>query len=146
MRKAVIVDTSIAIKWAIDEPDSPTAFKLLIQWYREGTPVIAPALLTYEMANVLHQQIRKGKITADEAAQTITYLLQEVLEIDLKKDPAFNVRAMQLANLYGLPAVYDAHYLALAEREDCEYWTADNRLLTAVKGKLPWVHTLDEIP
>lgn len=103
-------------------------------------------MFAYEVANVLHQQIRKGKITADEAAQTITYLLQEVLEIDLTKDPAFNVRAMQLANLYGLPAVYDAHYLALAEREACEFWTADTRLLTAIKGKLVWVHTLDEVP
>jgi predicted nucleic acid-binding protein len=78
--------------------------------------------------------------------QTITYQFQQVLEIDLTKDPAFNVRAMQLANLYGLPALYDAHYLALPEREECEFWTADTRLLTAVKGKLPWVHSLDEIP
>jgi len=37
-------------------------------------------------------------------------------------------------------------YLALAEREECEFWNADTRLLTALKGKLPRVHTLDKIP
>ena len=38
----------------------------------------------------------------------------------------------------------DAHYLALAERENCEFWTADTRLLNAINGKLPWVHKLEE--
>ncbi len=52
---------------------------------------------------------------------------------------------MELAIQYNLPATYDPHYLAFALREDCEYWTADNRLLNAVKGKLPWVHSLDEV-
>jgi hypothetical protein len=35
---------------------------------------------------------------------------------------------------FSLPATYDAHYLALAERENCEFWTADTRLFNAIKG------------
>ncbi len=38
----------------------------------------------------------------------------------------------------------DAYYLALAEHENCEFWTADTRLLNAINGKLPWVHKLEE--
>lgn len=38
----------------------------------------------------------------------------------------------------------NAHYLALAERENCEFWTADTRLFNAINGKLPWVHKLEE--
>ncbi len=49
---------------------------------------------------------------------------------------------MELAHQYGLPAAYDAHYLALAEREGCEYWTTDERLWNAVKAQLPWVRWL----
>jgi len=37
-----------------------------------------------------------------------------------------------------------SRYLALAEREDCEYWTADARLWNAVRGNLPWVHWLGD--
>jgi predicted nucleic acid-binding protein len=49
-----------------------------------------------------------------------------------------------LAQQYNLPATYDAHYLALAEHEKCEYWTADTRLWNAVRDKLPWVHQLSD--
>jgi predicted nucleic acid-binding protein len=48
-------------------------------------------------------------------------------------------RAMDLAERFSLPAVYDAHYLALAERLGGEFWTADRRLVEAVQGALPWV-------
>lgn len=36
----------------------------------------------------------------------------------------------------------NAHYLALAERENCEYWTADIKLLNATGKKLTWVRNL----
>lgn len=37
---------------------------------------------------------------------------------------------------YGLPAVYDAIYLALADQLGYEFWTADRRLIRIVAGKL----------
>jgi predicted nucleic acid-binding protein len=59
-------------------------------------------------------------------------------------DAAVGVRVMELAHRYDLPAVYDAHYLALAEREGCDYWTADKRLWNSVKGMVPWVRWLGD--
>ena len=53
-------------------------------------------------------------------------------------------RALELAYRFGLPATYDANFLALAEREECELWTADMRLWNSVKGKLLWVHSLSD--
>jgi hypothetical protein len=49
-----------------------------------------------------------------------------------------------LAHQFSLLATYDAHYLALAESHNCEFWTADTRLLRAVGDKLSWVRTLDD--
>ncbi len=54
------------------------------------------------------------------------------------------MRAIELAEQYSLPATYDAHYLALAERNQCEYWTADTRLWNAIAGKLNWVYLLGD--
>ncbi len=51
---------------------------------------------------------------------------------------------MELAERFRRPATYDPHYLALAEREGCEFWTADERLWNAVKADLPWVRWLGE--
>ena len=39
--------------------------------------------------------------------------------------------------------IYDAHYLALAERLGAEFWTADRRLQQAVGATLLWVRLLD---
>ena len=51
----------------------------------------------------------------------------------------FFLRILELASQFKLPARYDAHYLALAEREQCEFWTADERLYNSVKDQLSWV-------
>lgn len=144
MRNIVVVDTSVVIKWMIDEPDSATAVALVIKWFNEGTRIVAPALLAYEVANVLHQRVRQGNITIEEAERTLIYLLEEALILEFSQSAALSIRAMQLARLYSLPAAYDPHFLALAEREQCDYWTADARLLNAIGGKLPWLRRLSD--
>jgi predicted nucleic acid-binding protein len=53
MSSTVVVDTSIVIKWVLDEPDSAMALALLRKWMGEGTVIRARALLTYEVTNAL---------------------------------------------------------------------------------------------
>jgi predicted nucleic acid-binding protein len=56
-----------------------------------------------------------------------------------------DVEALQLCRQYHRLSVYDAHYLALAQRLECEFWTADEELVDAVRPGFPWVHALAEI-
>lgn len=51
-------------------------------------------------------------------------------------------RAYELATQLNRPTAYDAKYLAVAERFQCELWTADERLFNAVSSTLPWVKWL----
>ncbi len=139
MRDTVVVDTSIAIKWVLREDDSQTAFALLTEWTDKDFQVIAPALLAYEVANGLYKKIRKGEISLARAREALAEVLLIGLELDFSQDPTLSTRAIELANQYGLSAAYDAHYLALAESEGCEFWTADKRLWNAISGKLAWV-------
>jgi predicted nucleic acid-binding protein len=144
MRRAIVVDTSIVLKWVLDEPDSATALALLTEWINKEIVVRAPALLTYEVANALFQRVRKREMTADEARQALEDVLFPELILNFVEYTELSKRAILLAQQYNLPATYDAHYLALAEQVKCEYWTADTRLYYAVKDKLPWVHQLNE--
>ncbi|HEV2108093.1 MAG TPA: type II toxin-antitoxin system VapC family toxin, partial [Thermomicrobiales bacterium] len=41
-------------------------------------------------------------------------------------------RALAIANAHNLPAVYDAHYITVAELRGATLWTADHRLLHAL--------------
>lgn len=56
MKHTVIVDTSIVVKWVHDEPDSDIAVALLKEWTSKGTVMLAPALLAYEITNVLYSE------------------------------------------------------------------------------------------
>jgi predicted nucleic acid-binding protein len=144
MKRAVIVDTSIVLKWVLDEPDSATALALLTRWINEGIVIQAPALLTYEVANALFQRVRKGEMTADKARQALEDVLFPELMLNFLEYAELSKRAITLAQQYSLPATYDADYLALAEHEKCEYWTADTRLWNTVADKLPWVRRLSD--
>ena len=144
MKRAIVVDTSIVLKWVLDEPDSATALELLNRWIREGIVIQAPALLTYEVTNALFQRVRKGEITVAKAIQALKDVLFPELVLNFLEYAELSKRAITLAQQYSLPATYDTHYLALAEHEKCEYWTADSRLCNAVRDKLPWVRQLNE--
>ncbi len=62
------------------------------------------------------------------------------LPISLHGQATLHRRALRLAGSLALPAICDAHHLALAEVLDAEFWTADRRLVHAVCETLPWVH------
>jgi predicted nucleic acid-binding protein len=144
MKRAIVVDTSIVLKWVLDEPVSATALELLNRWIHEGIVIQAPALLTYEVANALFQRVRKGEITVAKATQALEDVLFPELVLNFLEYAELSKRAITLAQQYSLAATYDAHYLALAEHAKCEYWTADSRLYNAVRDKLPWVRQLTE--
>jgi predicted nucleic acid-binding protein len=78
--------------------------------------------------------------------QTVIEAMQEVSRFNLQiyRDDLLHHRAVQLADQLGLPATYDAHYLALSERLGAEFWTLDGKLVDKVKSKLPWVHLWEE--
>jgi len=139
MRKVVVVDTSLVLKWIINEPDSEKALALLTKWSHEGVEIHAPALLAYEATNSLYQKVRSGKYTLDGAKQSLVDVIFTELELDFSQDAALSVRALEFADRFGLQATYDPHYLALAEREGCELWTADTRMWRIVRSELSWV-------
>jgi predicted nucleic acid-binding protein len=144
MTDTVVVDASLALKWVLSEADSNTAITLLKRWNTDNTEIIAPALFTYEATNILYRQVVTNKLSYEEAKKLLTKLLSIGILLNFVQHREINTRAMELSHRFGLPAAYDAHYLALAEHEKCEYWTADSRLYNAVRDKLPWIRQLSE--
>lgn len=147
MSGKVVVDTSIALKWVVVEPNSDRANALLAVWQSHGMLLIAPTLLAYEMANILRQRQHRASMLPAQAETSRRALLGGSILLDIIDQTGqqnLGLRALELADQLHLAAAYDAHFLALAEREGCEYWTADERLWNSVKGTLPWVRWLGE--
>ena len=135
MNGHAVVDASVATKWLIDEPDTDKADALAQSWVRSGIKPVAPYLMPVEVANVLHQRVRQGRVSRQEAARLIQRLMDSGVE--LREPAGLHTRAIELASQLGQSAAYDAHYLALAEMIDCELWTADQRYYRAVRSAHP---------
>ena len=139
----VVVDASLAVKWLVNEDDSDKARVLLESWNREGRRLAAPHLLPPEVANTLHRRVVSGDMEQGQAVLLVERLLTSPLE--LHDPPHLHTRALELASELGQGAVYDSHYLALAESLGCELWTADGRFHRAAGTVFDAVHSLSEV-
>jgi predicted nucleic acid-binding protein len=143
--EVVVVDANIAIQWVLVETDSEIAKALLAEWKKKKVVIYVPTLLTYEVTNILYREVRAGKITSQTAQDGIKMIRRAVSPV-YSRNSDLNLRAMDLAKHFGLPATYDTHYLALAEGKNCPFWTADARMWRVVKDQLGWVHWIGDYP
>jgi predicted nucleic acid-binding protein len=138
----VCADAGVLIKLVVAEEDSDQADALWEQWKEDGVKVVAPALLLFELTSVLRNKVHRGLLSLEEGERAFDTVHR--LPVQVLTPSGLHRRAWELATRFNRPAAYDAHYLALAEMMDCEFWTADRRLCNVVKDELPWVHWLRE--
>jgi predicted nucleic acid-binding protein len=100
-------------------------------------------LLYYEVTNGLYRYLKARIFSLETVEKTLHAAL--ALPIELVGEADLHQRAKDLATNYNLPAAYDAHYLALAERFEVDLWTADARLFNAVQSfGIEWVKLVEK--
>ena len=130
-----VVDASLALKWVADEEDSDKARALSRGWTDSGIQIIAPYLMLAEIANALHRKVADSQLTLESATRALERLNN--VRVEFRNPPNVHAGALRIADRLGQGAVYDSVYLALAERLDCELWTADRRFYRAAGGAFP---------
>ena len=133
---AICVDANLVIQLATSIGTSSVP-DLWEQWRDEQRRIIAPMLIRYEVTNALHRYARAGMLTDEEVSDALTIAMD--IPLHLYSAARIHVRAINLASRFALPAAYDAHYLAVADQENAEFWTTDQRLFNTVSASLPWV-------
>ena len=121
-----VVDASVAAKRWFDEPDSATAIEALDRAQR----LIAPDFLVIEIANVAATRVKRG---LEEPAQAERAVRGVAVLVDLLAPSGpLALRAFEMARDHQV-SVYDALYLALAEREAAAVITADVKLVSKAR-------------
>jgi len=128
----ICIDASLVVRLLIDTADEELP-KQWREWQATGRRFAAPGLLFYEVANALYQYQRHGYLSAETSREALAAAAS--LPIQLYHDPGLHESALRLAGKFDHGATYDAHYLALAEHLDGEFWTADRRLAKNVQGE-----------
>lgn len=117
-----VVDASVAAKLYFIEEQSDLAAGVL----RGAARLVAPDLILIEMASVAAKQVRRGLASMANGASAVTSIAALMDRVVPMADLAD--RAFQLAAASGFSA-YDGAYLALAEAEDLQVITADEKLV-----------------
>ncbi len=137
----ICIDASCVV-WLVAEPDDTVTRQAWDGWLADERRLVAPTLLHYEVTNALYRYQKQGTRTALAVRSALQTTI--ALPIQLVGDPAVHAEALDLASRYVLPAAYDAHYLAVAQRFSAEFWTTDQRLINSVRSALSWVHLVGE--
>jgi len=142
---SAVIDSNLIAAVFLPLPYSDQATQKIIAWKRAGAELLAPVLLEYEIAAILRKAVVARWLTTNLAVETIG----EVLSLNVRcLSPTANLheRALRWADRLGHSKAYDAQYLALAEQEGIELWTADRRLAnSAQQVGAHWVHWIGEV-
>lgn len=133
----ICIDASLVVRLVTDVNQESNIARLWEQWDVNNMSLVAPALLFFEVTNALYRYQHQGWFQLD----TVTAMLRAALAlpIEMMGDIHLHLRAREAAMEYNLKAAYDAHYLALADHLNCEFWTVDARLIHSLQNfNLQW--------
>jgi predicted nucleic acid-binding protein len=134
-----VVDASVALKWVIDEADSDRARQFRDDFRNGSHFALAPDFFPTECGHAIFRAERKRLITPGQGALLLADLLLDCPQ--LRVSLPLVARAASIASTMPV-GFYDAIYLALAEQEDCEFVTADVKLVNHCSKVFPFVTDL----
>lgn len=137
---AYLLDTSVVVKWIVNERDTEKALKIQ-QAYLDGRVIlIVPDLVFYEVANAL--KFSSHRVPEDEIKKYIESLVQIKLKV-FPFDLEILLEALNFMRDYEI-TIYDAYFLALASITSSIFVTADHKLYIKVKP-LSFVKLLSDL-
>lgn len=138
-----VLDSSTAFKWVVAEYDSAKATRLRDEARRGWHELIAPDVFPIELAHALTRAERQGRIGIGDAAAHWAAVMTDAPR--LEPSTALLPRAIAVSSSVRI-GVYDCLYIALAEREGCDFVTADAKLVANLQARFPFVIPLSSRP
>jgi len=142
---SAVIDANLIAALVLPLPYSDQATLKIMAWKRAGVELFAPILLEYEIAAILRKAVVAQWLTTDLAVEAIGKVLTLNIRC-LAPTAHLHERALRWADRLGHSKAYDSHYLALAEQEGIDLWTADRRLANgSQQAGARWVHWIGEV-
>jgi predicted nucleic acid-binding protein len=135
-----VLDASVALKWVLPEADSHKADALRDGFERQAYDFLAPDVFPAEVGHAITKAERRRLIAPAEGS----HLLSDILATLPQLVPSLPLvpEAYALSSAARI-SFYDCLYIALAEREGCQFITADVRLIGALQKDHPLIVALD---
>jgi predicted nucleic acid-binding protein len=132
-----VLDASVALKWQFEDEEATRASTVLLGDFIDGKiDLVSLTLFPYEIVNAINVAISRKRIEEVIGHRAITYLTS--LGIELRSFDGLIEPTFTMARKYSL-SPYDCAYMALAEKEKCDFLTGDKRLFHSIKKYFSWV-------
>jgi predicted nucleic acid-binding protein len=139
-----VLDSSVALKWVLVELDSAKAVRLRADFRNAVHELLAPDVFPAEVGHALARAERRGIIRPAQGAVFLTDILSTPPQF-FPSFPGLIARAFAIAT-QARAGVYDCLYVALAEREKCDFVTADDKLVRNLQTRFPFIQPLASLP
>jgi predicted nucleic acid-binding protein len=125
-----VLDASIALAWCFG--DEATSATTLMLERLENESAVVPAIWPIELANVLANAERRGRIAASDIAEFLALIAPLDIQVDAET-AARGLREILAVARHEALSAYDAAYLELAMRLGLPLATRDARLADAAR-------------
>lgn len=130
----IVLDASVAAKWVLVEEDTDKARAIFDAFTARRIALLAPQILPAEVASTLWKRVMRGLLPPDAATRLQTQF--DSVMVPLSPIDDLVGTALGLAIRYR-HSVYDGLYLALAQRAEADFVTADERLFRVAGQAYP---------
>ena len=138
-----VIDSCVAFKWLVPELDSDKAVRLLDDYQKSVHELIALDLLPVETVHALTRSARQERITLTQSNQLFLDFIKQLPQLHPYLPLLPRAYAISMATRQG---VYDCLHVALAEQEQCELITSDDKLLKNLGPSFPFIIPLATFP
>lgn len=138
----VCVDASLVLAWLLPEEHTRAAYALRDVLERKRAELIAPSMLAFEVSSALRQSVHRGRVSPEHG--DVAFDSFRLLGIRISHPSSLVDHAWALGKTLNAGRLYGMYYLALADIEECELWTADRRLVNLASKRFPNVHWVGE--
>lgn len=121
------VDANLLVNFAIKtHPYHAQSLRIFQDAAQNGATLLAPPWLPLEAGNALRRMARTGALQQDLAEAA--YPLIESAPFEFLWSPDYWPSVRQISDQLQHVRLTDATYIVLAQRHNCELWTADLKL------------------
>lgn len=138
MNKCVCIDANIFIASFCNEPGQELAKELFSQLLEQHYKILVPAIINFELANVLARKEKNGLLTERDSKHALRQFA--TFPILLLWQTEYLDQAMDLQRK-NLATVFDASYLATAKANKIPLITEDQDLIKRGKKIHPAIYT-----
>jgi predicted nucleic acid-binding protein len=135
---AAVLDACIPVSMVVNSSLSQAASNLWKDLTLSGTQIVVPRLWICEVTSLLRQLISRKVISARVGESSLSLLLESNIHF-VDEDAVLALSALRWADRLGYVRIGGCFYVALADQQGAEFWSADRRLAGQLRAA-GWPH------